>query len=216
MKPRNGPLQGIRGVLLDIDGTLLEGDHEIPGAAAALDRLRAAGLPFRLATNTSRRSRGAIATALGAAGLRVEAGEVLTPAALACRRILDSGRTRAVLLVPEEARADLPGIDPDEERPAWVVLGDLGPGFTYERMNGAFRCLRQGAGLLALHRNRFWHAGEQGWVLDVGASTGRRSAKGSPRPPFGIAMIRTLGEMRPEELVRSVDDVQPHEEDVAP
>jgi HAD superfamily hydrolase (TIGR01458 family) len=199
----------VRGVLLDIDGTLLAGDREIPGAAAVLDRLRAAGVPFRLATNTSRRSRNAIALALRAAGFRVEAHEILTPAVQARRHILDSGRIRAALLVTEDTRADLSGVEPDDEHPAWMVLGDLGPGFTYERMNAAFRCLRQGAGFLALHRNRFWHAGDLGWVLDVGAYVAalecasgiRAELMGKPSVDFFHLALADLGLPAGEVLV---------------
>ena len=49
-----------------------------------------------------------------------------------------------------------------------MVVGDLGDRFTPERLNTAFRLIRQGASFLALHRNRFWHDGDRGWVLDVG------------------------------------------------
>jgi Haloacid dehalogenase-like hydrolase len=39
-------LADVRGLLLDIDGTLLVHDRPIPGAAEALGQLRASGLPF--------------------------------------------------------------------------------------------------------------------------------------------------------------------------
>ncbi|HKN47033.1 MAG TPA: TIGR01458 family HAD-type hydrolase, partial [Candidatus Polarisedimenticolia bacterium] len=64
---------------------------------------------------------------------------------------------------------DFAGIRRDEERPEWVVLGDLGRGFTWERLNYAFRFLRDGATLLALHKNPSWFAGKEGFVLDAGA-----------------------------------------------
>ena len=35
----------IRGVLIDVSGTVHVGDQVIPGAASALDRLRASGIP---------------------------------------------------------------------------------------------------------------------------------------------------------------------------
>jgi HAD superfamily hydrolase (TIGR01458 family) len=164
------PLRDVRGLLIDIDGTLLVDDRPVPGGAAALQRLRRDRLPFRLATNTTRRSRGAIAAVLRAAGLAVGAEAIVTPALLARRRILDSGRTAAALLIPDEARADLAGVRQEEDHPDWVVVGDLGRGFTWERLNGAFRALRAGAALIALQKNRCWYAGrEDGWVLDAGA-----------------------------------------------
>lgn len=47
----------IRGVLLDIGGVVAVGQDLLPGAVEALDRLRDAGLPIRLITNTTRQSR---------------------------------------------------------------------------------------------------------------------------------------------------------------
>jgi HAD superfamily hydrolase (TIGR01458 family) len=162
-------IDGIRGALLDIDGTLLSDDRPIPGAAAALERLRARGVPFRLVTNTSRRPRAETAAVLRRGGFRVEDGEVLAPAVLARRRILGSGKTRTALLVPPECRPDFEGITEAAARPDWVVVGDLGSGFTWERLNQAFGWIRDGAALLALHKNRFWRTGPgEPFVLDAG------------------------------------------------
>jgi HAD superfamily hydrolase (TIGR01458 family) len=161
-------VDGVRGVLLDVDGTLLQADRALPGAARAVERLRARGIPFRLTTNISRRPRAATAAILRREGIGVEDREVLVPAVLARRRILDSGRRRAAFLLPPEALADFDGVIEDGERPDWVVVGDLGRDFTWERLNRAFGWIRGGARLLALHRNRFWDNGRDGIVLDAG------------------------------------------------
>lgn len=164
----SGRLPPATGCLLDIDGTLLIDDAAVPGAAAALQRLRGSRRPFRLITNTTRRSRAATARILRDAGFDIEAATILTPAVLARRRILASGRTRTTFLLPQEAIADLTGVQAVNERADWVVVGDCGAGFTWERLNLAFRLLRAGASLLALQKNRFWHDGERGCVLDAG------------------------------------------------
>lgn len=162
-------IEGLRGVLFDIDGTLLHGDRAIPGVARVFARLDARGIVYRLITNTTRRPRAAIADVLNDAGFRFDPGQILTPAVLARRRILESGRTRAALLVPEAARADFEGLQIVEQRPDWVVIGDLGAGFTHARLNRAFGWLQEGAAFLALHKNPYWHAGDAGRVLDAGA-----------------------------------------------
>ena len=162
-------IEGIRGVLLDVDGTLLHGDHAIPGAGEALLRLKRKNVGYRLITNTTRRPRAAVAKVLRDAGVEVAEEDVLTPAVLARRRILETGRRRAALLVQDSTKEDFEGVEVDNEDPQWVVIGDLGPGFTWERMNQAFRWLMDGAALLALHRNRWWHAGERGLLIDAGA-----------------------------------------------
>src|SRR2546425_13082697 len=170
-------LPGVRGVLFDIDGTLLDRDTPIPGAAEVVERLRARGIPFRIGTNPTRRRRSAIAGILRRGGIRVEDGEVLAPAVLARRRILDSGRRRAALLVPPASREDFVGVHEDEDRPDWVVVGDLGRDFTFERLNRALYCIRKGARLIALHKNRVWDNGADGIVLDAGRSEERRVGK---------------------------------------
>ena len=165
-------MEGIEGVLLDVDGTLLNGERPIPGASQVIERLRQKGLPFRLGTNTTRRPRRAIAAALEEAGIQVDADEIVVPASLARRRIIESGRRRAALLVPPESREDFLGVTHEETAPDWVVLGDLGYGFTFDVLNRAFHWLRGGATLLALHKNRFWHAGDEGLLLDAGPFVG--------------------------------------------
>jgi len=206
--------EGVRGLLLDIDGTLLVDDRPIAGAAETLMRLRAAGLPVRLMTNTSRRSRAAIARALRSAGLEVAVPEILTPAILARRMILDSDRKRALILIPPEARTDFDGVD-EGDRPDWVVVGDLGRGFTWEVLNGAFRALREGASLVALHKNRFWFAGEDGWVLDAGAfvaaleyATGMEAiVVGKPAAPFFQLALQDL-RLPAEDVLVVGDDLE--------
>lgn len=161
-------LDGLGGFLFDVDGTLLVKDRPVPGAVELLARLKARGLPFRITTNISRWPRRFIAEVLRRNGLAVDDQQVLAPGVLACRRIVQSGRTRAAFLLPEEGREEFAGIVADEERPDWVVVGDLGRGFTWERLNRAYRWVRDGARLLAFHRNRAWDNGQDGVVLDAG------------------------------------------------
>jgi HAD superfamily hydrolase (TIGR01458 family) len=209
-------LAGVRGLLLDVDGTLVVHDSAIAGSTETIAALRRAGLPFLLLTNTSRRSRRATAERLQASGFDVGPEAVVTPARLARRRILDSGRPRAGLLVTEDARADLEGVVADETAPDWVVVGDLGSGFTFERMSAAFRWLRSGAALLALHRNPWWDRGDpEGPVLDAGAyvaaleyATGRTAeVMGKPSPTFFRLAIAELG-LPPEAVLVVGDDLE--------
>ncbi len=162
-------IDGVRGVLCDVDGTLISGSREIPGAAAALQRLGAAGIEFRLTTNTTRFSRAGIVGVLTAAGFDIDVEQVLNPAVLARRRILASGARRAALLVAEGAETDFDGVERVEDDPDWVVMGDLGERFDWQVMQRAFTWVRQGARLMALQRNRFWDSGDGVLRIDAGA-----------------------------------------------
>jgi HAD superfamily hydrolase (TIGR01458 family) len=209
-------LAGVRGLLLDVDGTLLVHDRAIPGSVEAIAALRRTGLPFLLLTNTTRRSRRATAAQLQAAGFDIPPEEIVTPARLARRRILESGRPRAGMLVAEDAQPDLEGVVADESAPDWVVVGDLAAAFTFERMNDAFRWLRAGAALLALHRNAWWDRGDpEGPVLDAGAyvaaleyATGRPAeVVGKPSPTFFRLALEELG-LPPKAVLVVGDDLE--------
>ncbi len=131
-------------VLFDRDDTLIvdvpyNGDPErvepMPGARAALDRLRAAGIPVGLVSNQSGVARGLItATQVEAVNRRVE--ELLGPldAVVWCPHGPDEGcgcRKPAPGLVLEAA-ARL-GVDPS----SCVVVGDIGADVGAARAAGA-------------------------------------------------------------------------------
>ena len=160
----------VRGALIDLDGTLLDGGRSVAGAQGFLERLRSHGLAFKICSNITRWSRADAASALADAGLDVVPDDVLLPAWLAQRMIAASGRRRAMLLVSGACLDDFDGVARVDEGGDWVVVGDLGRDLHADRLDAAFRALRAGAGFLALHRNRFWHAGpERGWALDAGS-----------------------------------------------
>jgi HAD superfamily hydrolase (TIGR01458 family) len=154
----------IEGILLDLDGTLYVGDEPVAGAREAIERLRRSGLVLRYVTNTTRMPRRAVVERMRALGFVAEEDEVFTPAWAASRLI---GGRSCLALVDESLHEDLGGARLTEDSPEVVVVGDLGEGFTYSRLDAAFRCLMEGAELVALQKNRFWqNAG--GLSLDAG------------------------------------------------
>jgi HAD superfamily hydrolase (TIGR01458 family) len=104
------------------------------------------------------------------------------------------------LLLPASTHADFAGFEIVESDPEAVLVGDLGDGFTFGRMNEAFRSLRAGARLVAIHRNRFWLP-EGGPTLDAGpfvaaleyAAGTTATLIGKPSPAFFAAASRRLG-----------------------
>lgn len=164
-------IAAVTGALIDLDGTLVDvGQGPIPGAAGFLERLHARGLPYKICSNSTRRSRAEVAREMDALGLPARATDIVLPASLARRTIVASGRRRALLLVPEGCRPDFDGIEEVSERADWVVVGDLGTEMSVDRLDGALRALLAGSRLLALHKNPRWNAGpDRGVVLDAGA-----------------------------------------------
>jgi HAD superfamily hydrolase (TIGR01458 family) len=205
----------VRGLLVDIDGTLLDGERPVPGAPETLARLAARGVRVRLLTNTSRRGRAATGAALRVAGFAVDDDAILTPARLARRMMLASGAERAALFVTADARGDFDGIEDDRDAPGWLVLGDLGAGFTHATLSEAMRLVRAGARLVALHRNTWWTPPGGRPVLDVGAyvaaletATGAAAVLvGKPARPFFALALEEIG-LPASEVAVVGDDVE--------
>ena len=118
-------------------------------------------------TNTSRKGREDIIDSLRELGLEVRADEVFSAPVAAARWLAGRDVRRIQLLLPKSTHADFDGFEITSDDPEMVLVGDLGPEFTFDRLNAAFRSLRAGAGLVAVHRNRYWLP-ESGPTLDAG------------------------------------------------
>lgn len=156
----------IKGVLLDIGGVVYVGDAALPGAVEAVSRLKAAGLPVRCITNTTRTPRTGIVARLKSLGLDVGIGDVFTPAR-AARDFLNDNNLSAHLLVHPNLVPDLEGLNVGPREA--VVVGDAGEGFSYAAMNAAFRKLQDGAEFIALAANRMFKDDDGKLSIDCGA-----------------------------------------------
>ncbi|WP_269854652.1 TIGR01458 family HAD-type hydrolase [Streptomyces sp. RPT161] len=166
-------MEPVSAVLLDIDGVLTVSWQPLPGAVDAVRRLRAADIPLALVTNTTSRTRAAIAATLSEAGFPVSAEDILTAPAVAARYLADRHPgARCALLNSGDIAEDLSAVtlvpDTDETPPDVVVVGGAGPEFDYRALNRAFGHLQHGARLVAMHRNLYWRTAE-GLSLDTGA-----------------------------------------------
>lgn len=183
----------VRIALLDIDGTLYEGSRAVPGAAAAVRRLRGSGLVLRFTSNTDSITPETLLARLVGLDLDVRSGEVVTPLLLAAQIFGDaSPPARAALLASPEVRHLLvrhaagPG-----ERVTHVLVSDPAYGADFEQYDAAFRALRDGAQLLATHRNPYArrddgdHLDAGGFVALLEYATGVEArVLGKPSPEF--------------------------------
>jgi HAD superfamily hydrolase (TIGR01458 family) len=193
-------LEGVEGLLLDLSGVVYVQDEAVPGAADALAKLRAGGIPLRLVTNTTMRPRSSILERLERLGIEADAAELLTPATLAARRCAEAGYESVSLVVLDELREDLEGLEEGDGPVDAVIVGDLGDSWDYEVLNRAFRWLMDGADLIALQKNRYWETSE-GLSLDAGPfvsaleyATGREAqVVGKPSDAFFELALSELG-----------------------
>ena len=193
-------LENIKGVLLDLDGTVFVGDRLVPGAADAISALRRAGLPMRFGTNTTRMSRTSLVERMQRMGVELSAEEVLTAPLAAASWLEKKGLWNLSLCVPEATHTDFAHFTVNETSPQAVIVGDLGAGWDFSRLNQAFRHIMEGAQFVALQRNRYWDTGE-GLALDAGAfvtaleyATGQEALLvGKPSPAFFHAAADSMG-----------------------
>lgn len=200
----------IKGVLLDLSGVLYVGNEALPGAIAALQKLRALGLPVRFITNTTRSPRRKILVQLTQMGLEVPEEELFTAPA-AVRDLLIQRGLRPWLLIHPDLREEF--LDFDDSSPDAVVMGDAGKAFSYEHMNRAFRLLMEGAEFMAMGNNRYFREAD-GLSLDIGPfvsaleyATGRKALiLGKPAHAFFHQAVASMG-LEPENVLMVGDDV---------
>ncbi|MGZ4187370.1 MAG: TIGR01458 family HAD-type hydrolase [Solirubrobacteraceae bacterium] len=190
----------VSAVLIDLDGVLYVEEEPIDGAVEAVKRLRARGLAMRFVTNTTAHSRDRTIAKLGRLGFSVVERELVTPAALALRYCRQRGHQRVALVMNEEVKRDFAALEETNEHPQAVIIGDLGPAFGYDVLNHAFRCVMDGAELIALQKNRYWLRAD-GLSLDVGpfvaaieyATSAEAYVVGKPSRGFFEQVLQDLG-----------------------
>lgn len=77
----------IRGVVVDLDGTVYLGEEPIPGSARAIDRLRERGLDLLFVTNNPTRTREAYVERLAGMGVEATPAEVLSAGTVTSRYV---------------------------------------------------------------------------------------------------------------------------------
>jgi HAD superfamily hydrolase (TIGR01458 family) len=206
--------QDICAFLIDLDGVLYDDNQPIPGAAEAIAHLREKGCPFRFATNTTMRCRASLRRKLAGFGLEVSEDEIFSAPVAAARYLHRQRQPRVFLLLAKDAHRDFAGLEITDQRPDFVVVGDMGDEFSATLLNKAFRLILDGAELIALQKNRYWKTAE-GLTLDAGPfvvaleyATGRQARViGKPSPDFFQLALDDLG-VAPAQVAMIGDDIE--------
>ena len=138
----DSPEESSAELLIDLDGVLYEGDKAVNGGAEAVAWLQQEGIPFRFVTNTSSRPRQNIVEKLAAMGVSVTVEQLFTPPVAARQWLVDQQVASVALFVPVATATEFVGLPVVDSSLATgvdaVVLGDLGQGWSFERLNQAF------------------------------------------------------------------------------
>jgi HAD superfamily hydrolase (TIGR01450 family) len=177
-------LMGVKGFLLDMDGTFYLGGRILPGSLAFLEKLRQTGRKALFLTNNSSRSSAAYVEKLRGMGVTEPFLQVLTSgqAAGEYARKHFAGQRPYVLgnpMLREELAAM--GVCHEETRPDYVLVG-YDTTLNYAKMTRVCDLVRAGLTYVATHPD-FNCPTETGFAPDIGAiiafieaSAGRRPA----------------------------------------
>jgi glycerol 3-phosphatase-2 len=144
---------GYDAFLFDLDGVLYRGPDPVPGAAAAVAKLRELGKGIAFVTNNSSRTPAAVAQHLVSVGVEASAEEVET-SALATGLLLSGRGLRAAFVIGEDglraalATHGIASVDGEPSTVDVVVVG-LDRGATYETLRIASILVERGASLVA-------------------------------------------------------------------
>lgn len=195
----------IRGVILDLDGTVYFGTEEVPGAGLFVASCRDRGIRCLFVTNRANRVPDEIVRQLRGHGIPCGLDDVLT-AAQATALYLRRGT--AWYIGEEGLRVALEeqGIAITEDNPDFVVVG-YDRGFNYEKLFKACRLIDGGARFIATNPDRALktekgiYPGTGAIVEAVASGTGRRPViVGKPERLIMDMALDRLG-MTPDEVI---------------
>ncbi|MFO7324060.1 MAG: HAD-IIA family hydrolase [Chloroflexota bacterium] len=174
-------LHGVRGFMLDMDGTFYLSDRLLPGAVEFWRHAQETGLPFVFLTNNSSKRRDSYARKFAAMGIDVPAERILTSGEATARYLAQRapGAKVALFGTPDLESEFLDhGFRLDMDAPDYVVLGfDMTT--DYQRLSRLCDLARAGLPYIATHPDINCPVAG-GFIPDIGAimalvraSTGR-------------------------------------------
>ena len=156
--------------LIDINGVLYSGRNAIPGAVETIERLRKRKDNFRFISNSTQKCKRSLVKKLNGFGFTIYENGIFGAPDAAIKFIKNSGKRKIFLLTTGDVYKDFlnEGLVVDEKNANFVVVGDAGCDFTYEKMNNAFRAVLDGAEIIAMEKDRYWLSDDNKLTLSAG------------------------------------------------
>jgi len=137
----------IRGIILDLDGTVYRGDCEIDGAGEFCTNMKSKGVRCLFVTNRSNRTPDEIQAQLNRYGIACSVEDIMTTSMAAAKHV---GTGSAYMVGEEGLRQALEeqGITITEDRPDYVIVG-WDRFVTFDKLKIATRLIHEGATFIA-------------------------------------------------------------------
>jgi HAD superfamily hydrolase (TIGR01450 family) len=198
----DNPLEGVKAIFLDLDGTIYLGGELIEGALEFLNRCEQQGVQRFFLSNNSSRSVDAYVEKLHNFGIPCTTGDVLLSTHDLLSWLSSNNITETYLVGTEGMRSMLEerGISTKSKSPQYVVLG-YDTEITYEKLEIASILLHKGVPMVASHPDMVCPSPDGG-LPDTGAymalfeaTTGVRPEHicGKPNPGMILHKVEELG-----------------------
>lgn len=203
----------IRGLIIDLNGTLYFKEQVIAGAAETLCNLRQAGYSLRFMTNTDSKTRAQLHELICSYGLDLPITELFS-AAQVTFDYLKSHHYSYSGLLPEALHEEFKDLKRDELNPDCVIIGENRSAITYQSLDHLFRHLMNGAELIVMQPGRHYFLAD-GPHLDTGSiaamfeyATGRQGQiMAKPSSSFFNRMLADM-QLKGQEVLVVGDDVE--------
>jgi HAD superfamily hydrolase (TIGR01450 family) len=201
----NGVVPAYDGYVFDLDGTLLLGDRALPGAAATIAALRAAGSSVRYLTNKPLERPATYARQLTRLDIPAQPDEVVTSTDALIRYLRLHHAGRAALPVAEPLVTELlreAGLEVTADpASAGVVVVSFDRTFDYAKLLAAYQAVRGGAVIVATNPDPYCPTPDGGipdcaaMLAAIEASTGVKAEAvvGKPSPHMAETLLGRLG-----------------------
>lgn len=195
-------------LVCDMDGVVYKGDASVPGAAAAIQRLRDAGVCVLFCTNNSAAGVEDYRVKLARLGIPAGPGDILTSAVVAAEFVLrELGSDASVYVVGGSglretmSAAGATLLDGEEARSASAVVVGWDRTFDWDKMRIAATAVRAGAALYATNGDTTFPSADGLWpgagaiLASIEAASNKRAVVlGKPHEPMmDVARQRLQG-----------------------
>lgn len=200
-------------VLVDFDGIIRLGNKIAEDAEEFILFLQHERIPFFILSNSTLRTSSDMQEIFKGIGIKSE-----IPAMTAVDATLSYVKEhykRVSVYCRQNIKRLFSEFDADEN-PEAVILGDIAEGWTYDILNEVFRKVFNGADIIAMHKNRYWHPDGKTLTMDAGAfisaieyaSSKESILIGKPSPIYFQAALKLLGFKPDSKFIMIGDDLE--------
>lgn len=193
-------------LLLDLDGTVYAGDHEVPGAAAFIRDAHAAGMRTIFVTNRSNRTPEEVCAQLASFYIECATDDIVSTSS-ATAQYIGSGSAYVIGEYGLTHALETHGITLTDKNPDYVVVS-LDRQFSYDKLKTATRLISEGATYIAtnldprLKLGSFYMPGTGSIVASVTMASGQTPIViGKPERHLMEMALKRCGYSKTEALV---------------